>query len=175
MGTAPHSAWSGRSPLLVASNPALRAATGPAGVGDPPGEGAPRAPLPWGGRRTPFLALQSHLPAPGAPRASLLKSRKQKPQDFEIIKFNHTEGKLIGIFRTNTFLYPHYPLDGPPWSKKLSLKTRQQLPLPGPTFHILPYVLKNRIQPIQGKRTHKKEPEDMSITSRAVMRDWHLE
>lgn len=44
----------------------------------------------------------------------------------------------MGIFKTNTFLYPHYPLDGPPWSKTLRLETRRQLPLPGPTSHILP-------------------------------------
>lgn len=68
----------------------------------------------------------------------------------------------MGIFKTNTFLYPHYPLDGPPWSKTLRLETRRQLPLPGPTSHILPLrFFKKKIESDPSKK--KNEPTERNL------------
>lgn len=66
---------------------------------------------------------------------------------------------------------------GPPKKEKkskLSLETRQQLPLPGPTFQHPPTFLtkSNSIHP-RRKIKPTKEPEDSYVASRAVMHNRH--
>lgn len=109
--------------------------------GDHPAEGTPELPsslpLRVGGRARVFSLSNPHLP-PLCSQGPLLKAANKNhraPQSS--IAFNASHRGTTRAYLRRTLLYPRYPLDGPPRSKKLSLKTRQQLPLPGPTFHIL--------------------------------------
>lgn len=97
-----------------------------------------------GGGRTLVSGL-SNTPsrAPGAPRGPSL-CRTQGSKDHRApkasLEFNAWHrgdymGRRRALFSSLTIRWTGLPV------QKLSLKTRRQLPLPGPAFHILPFPL----------------------------------